>query len=47
MNAVVREFLNDWCIVHVGDIQIHSHTPRTYRTSFQETARIQAVWEAQ
>jgi Reverse transcriptase (RNA-dependent DNA polymerase) len=27
MNAVLREFLNYWCIVHVGDIQIHSHTP--------------------
>jgi hypothetical protein len=30
MNAVVREFLNDWCIVHVGDIQIHSHTPEEH-----------------
>jgi hypothetical protein len=27
MNDVLREYLNDWCIVYLDDILIHAHTP--------------------
>jgi Reverse transcriptase (RNA-dependent DNA polymerase) len=30
MNAVLREYLNDWCIVYLDDILIHSHTPEEH-----------------
>jgi Reverse transcriptase (RNA-dependent DNA polymerase) len=30
MNDVLREYLNDWCIVYLDDILIHSHTPEEH-----------------
>jgi hypothetical protein len=29
-NDVLREYLNDWCILNLGDIRIHSHTPEEH-----------------
>jgi hypothetical protein len=30
MNDVLREYLNDWCIVYLDDILIHSYTPEEH-----------------
>jgi Reverse transcriptase (RNA-dependent DNA polymerase) len=30
MSDVLRDHLNDWCIVYLKDILIHSHTPEEH-----------------
>jgi hypothetical protein len=51
MNYFLCEYLNDWCIVYLDDILIHSQTPEEHlehiELVFKKNERTQAVWKAQ